>query len=147
MKWVTASQIGKCGELLVQYHLLREGIDSAPMTTDTGIDLLAFSEGRTVSIQVKTSTHHDDETSSWVLWEIPQSCPANYVAIADLEANKGWMVRTSEFLTKGTNAGATRRLLWSTDPRWKSRTSESDFKEVELDKVSPDLFGGSKDTN
>jgi len=29
-------QVGRCGELLVQYKLLKFGIDSAPMTTDYG---------------------------------------------------------------------------------------------------------------
>lgn len=37
----TKSQIGRCGELLVQYHLLKLGIESAPMTTDSGVDRLA----------------------------------------------------------------------------------------------------------
>ena len=33
--------IGKAGELLVQYKLIKYGIDSSPMTTDAGIDLVA----------------------------------------------------------------------------------------------------------
>src|SRR5712692_6750692 len=39
---LTKTQIGRCGEMLVQYHLLRAGIESAPMTTDTGVDLVAY---------------------------------------------------------------------------------------------------------
>jgi hypothetical protein len=35
--------IGAAGELLVQYKLLKQGIDSAAMTTDSGIDLVAYS--------------------------------------------------------------------------------------------------------
>ena len=35
------AQIGKCGELLVQYRLLLLGIEAAPMSTDAGIDLVA----------------------------------------------------------------------------------------------------------
>ncbi len=35
-------QIGKCGELLVQYMLLKHGVESAPLTTDPGIDLVAL---------------------------------------------------------------------------------------------------------
>jgi hypothetical protein len=38
---LTTQRIGRMGELLVQYELLRHGIDSAPMTTDAGIDLVA----------------------------------------------------------------------------------------------------------
>jgi len=33
---LTKAQIGKCGEILVQYRFLRLGIESAPMSTDTG---------------------------------------------------------------------------------------------------------------
>jgi len=35
--------IGAAGELLVQYKLLKHGIDSARLTTDSGIDLVAYS--------------------------------------------------------------------------------------------------------
>ncbi len=35
-------QIGKCGELLVQYLLLKRGIESALLTTDYGIDLIGL---------------------------------------------------------------------------------------------------------
>jgi len=38
-----AAQIGKCGELLVQYQLLLREVESAPLTTDSGIDLVAYS--------------------------------------------------------------------------------------------------------
>lgn len=34
--------IGAAGELLVQFKLLKYGIDSARMTTDAGVDLVAY---------------------------------------------------------------------------------------------------------
>jgi hypothetical protein len=40
---LTAAQIGRCGELLVQLRLLLLGIESAPMSTDVGVDLVAYS--------------------------------------------------------------------------------------------------------
>jgi len=54
---LTTQQIGRLGELLVQFELLRYGIDSAPMTTDAGVDLVAYagSKGRSLTIQVKTN--------------------------------------------------------------------------------------------
>ena len=54
---LTTQQIGRLGELLVQYELLRHGIDSAPMTTDSGIDLVAYSPDKKASftIQVKAN--------------------------------------------------------------------------------------------
>ncbi len=50
-------QIGKAGELLVQYKLLLCGIESAPLTTDAGVDLVAFSTRRqdAVTIQIKSN--------------------------------------------------------------------------------------------
>jgi hypothetical protein len=47
------AQIGRCG----QYRLLLRGIDSAPMSTDVGVDLVAYSPRRVepLSIQVKAN--------------------------------------------------------------------------------------------
>jgi hypothetical protein len=42
MTILTSLQIGRCGELLVQHRLLKLGIESAALTTDTGIDLVAY---------------------------------------------------------------------------------------------------------
>ena len=41
----------------MQYELLRLGIDSSPMTTDSGIDLVAYSpdKRRSFTIQVKAN--------------------------------------------------------------------------------------------
>lgn len=36
------AQIGRCGELLVQCLLLLRGVESAPMSTDSGVDLVAY---------------------------------------------------------------------------------------------------------
>lgn len=54
---MTRHQIGRSGELLVQYKLLLHGIESAPMTTDTGVDLVAFSNrnNKVITVQVKTN--------------------------------------------------------------------------------------------
>ncbi len=145
MKELTSQQVGRCGELLVQYHLLKEGIESAPMTTDSGIDLVAFSSGvaaaKPITIQVKTSRHRSDQTSAWVLWEVPGDCHTDYVAIVDLDRNKAWMLPTQEFLQKGTKAGSNRRLLWSVDSRWKSPHAEADFQRYEIDSIAGSLFG------
>ena len=48
--------IGAAGELLVQYRLIKRGIDSARLTTDSGIDLVMYIPGTTEAhtVQVKT---------------------------------------------------------------------------------------------
>jgi hypothetical protein len=53
---LTTQHIGAAGELLVQYKLLKHGIDSARLTTDSGIDLVAYSpkDNKANTIQVKT---------------------------------------------------------------------------------------------
>jgi hypothetical protein len=50
------AQIGASGVLLIRYRLLKWGIESAPMTTDAGIDLVAFApiEAKAVTIQLKS---------------------------------------------------------------------------------------------
>ena len=49
MKLKTA-QIGRCGELFVQYQLLLRGIESAPMSTDAGVDLVAYAPAKHLAI-------------------------------------------------------------------------------------------------
>ncbi len=53
----STQHIGKSGELLVQYQLLKYGIDSAAMTTDSGVDLVAYSpksvQSYTIQVKIK----------------------------------------------------------------------------------------------
>jgi hypothetical protein len=39
---LSTAQIGRCGELLVQYELLLRGVETAPLSTDAGVDLVAY---------------------------------------------------------------------------------------------------------
>jgi len=54
---MNTQRIGAADELLVQYQLLKAGIDSARMTTDAGGDLMVYAPGdRSAStVQVKTN--------------------------------------------------------------------------------------------
>src|SRR5713226_8644072 len=54
---------GAWGVLLVQQTLLSMGIDSSPMTTDSGIDLLAYDSHskKSFSVQVKTRAGESNE--------------------------------------------------------------------------------------
>lgn len=56
-KTLSTAHIGKAGELLAQLRPLRLGIDSPAMTTDAGVDLVAYSprSRRPRTIQVKTN--------------------------------------------------------------------------------------------
>jgi hypothetical protein len=87
---IRKAQIGRCGELLVQYRLLLCGVESAPMTTDSGVDLVAYSplNGEAVTIQVKTNLKPKPGGGKGKLaldWWLPVNSPAKYVALVNLQ--------------------------------------------------------------
>ena len=91
---LTTQQIGKAGELLVQQRLLRRGIESANLTTDSGIDLVAYVQGHAKTIQVKTNERPKPAggTGGPALdWWVPSTCPADYVALVDLSTDQIWV--------------------------------------------------------
>ena len=95
--------IGKAGELLVQYKLIKYGIDSATMTTDAGIDLVAYSprNNRAYTIQVKTKekpTPGGGKGKLALAWDLKESSPADLVAVTDLSSNSVWLFNHSEFI-------------------------------------------------
>lgn len=94
-------RIGRCGELLVQYKLLRLGIESAPMTTDSGIDLVAFVSAteRAVTIQVKTNAAPLPGGGKGKLslsWWLPENCPADFAVFVDLSSDCAWLFSKAE---------------------------------------------------
>lgn len=98
---VNTQQIGKAGELLVQYKLLLRGIESAPMTTDSGIDLVAFSPRRqaAITIQIKSNLKPKPSGGRGKLaldWWIPDDSPAQLIAVTDLSTDKVWLFTLGE---------------------------------------------------
>jgi len=95
------AQIGRCGELLLQYELLLLGVESAPMSTDAGVDLVAYSPkmARPATIQVKTNLRPKPSggrgKSALDGW-IPDGCPAGLIALVDLSARRIWLLKASE---------------------------------------------------
>ncbi len=149
---LATQQIGKCGELLVQYMLLKHGVESAPLTTDPGIDLVAFPNVRVspkerrkpLTIQVKTSTHHSSAGDKWLLWQIPEDCPADYIATVDLERNKFWLIQTEKFKNYARKTSKGRKRLWWSLPGYESsraKLREDNFREYEMDAAIPEVFG------
>ena len=99
---LTNAQIGKSGELLVQYKLLKYGIESSQLTTDTGIDLVAFSskKEKAFTIQVKTNLNPKPGGGSGKLaldWWLRDNSPADIVALVDLSTDRIWMFLDKEF--------------------------------------------------
>ncbi len=146
MAKLTTRQIGRCGELLVQYVLLKHGIESAPLTTDVGIDLVAYPGigGKPLTIQVKTSSHLGKSNDKWILWQIPDDCPADYVAAVDLIRDKFWLIHTEVFRNKARSTTNGQKRLWWPLPECEykgAKVREEDFKEYEMNTAIRRAFG------
>ena len=99
---ITTQHIGAAGELLVQYKLLKFGIDSAAMTTDSGVDLVAYSpkNKRSFTIQVKTKEQPSQGGGNGKLslvWDLRDSSPAELVAVTDLSTDSVWLFTHAEY--------------------------------------------------
>lgn len=97
----TTAQIGRCGELLVQYRLLKYGVESAAMTTDAGIDLVAYSPQaeRPLTIQVKANLkpkHAGGRGRLALDWWLDEKNTADLVALVDLSTDAVWLFYRSE---------------------------------------------------
>lgn len=86
----TTQHIGAAGELLVQYQLLKLGIDSARLATDSGIDLVVYAPGTgaATTVQVKTVDHAAPSGGRGRLaigWSFPHDTPAQVLAFTFLQ--------------------------------------------------------------
>ena len=154
---LTTVQKGRCGELLAQFMLLKHGIESAHLTTDTGIDLVAYPRTITdgsdwpadkpVTIQVKTSSHRGKgKEEKWVSWTLPDDCPADYVCVVDFERNKLWFFTWADFKAKATHAGKGQLNLWWPPPEddyANAPRHENDFLAYEMDEGIRNAFGST----
>lgn len=124
---LTKAQIGKAGEVLVQYRLLLMGIESAPMTTDTGVDLVAYSLGleQALTVQVKTNLRAKPgggKGKALLNWWIGETVPAQLIALVDLSSESVWLLKRDEFFEIAQQASSGRSQLYVyTDPTVKSK--------------------------
>lgn len=137
------AQIGRSGELLVQYHLLKRGIESAPMTTDAGIDLVAYFPkiARPITIQVKTNlqpTPGGGRGKMVLSWWVSETSPAEWVALVDLETQSIWLISHSELSVIAQQKASGRlHLYFYTDPDAEPRLSNRlarDFDQLLFDR-------------
>lgn len=120
----TTQHIGAAGELLVQYRLLKLGIDSARLTTDSGIDLVVYSPAlyRAVTMQVKTQTAPSPSGGKGALsvgFYFPHDLRAEILAVALLSSDQVWLFTRAEAreLAQQHNAKGNRQLYWYVQPR------------------------------
>ena len=118
----TTAQIGRCGEILVQYRLLRYGVESAPMTTDYGIDLVAYAPEmkRAVTIQVKANLQPKPAGGRGMLaldWWIPEASPAELIALVNLNLDCVWLFSHQELMGLAQQrSGGMLHFYFYTDP-------------------------------
>lgn len=114
---VSNLHIGAAGELLVQYRLLRLGIDSARMTTDSGVDAVAYTSLGARTIQVKANqrfTPAGGTGGASVGFTFPASMPADLLACVLLETEQVWLFeRDRAFsLAQQLSSKGEHRLYW-----------------------------------
>jgi hypothetical protein len=151
-KDLTQAQIGKAGELFVQMQLLLLGIESAPMSTDTGIDLVAYSPAKKVplTIQVKTNLRPKKAGGKGKLhldWWIPDNSPAVLQALVDLSTPQCWLFTNAELKSVAQqHSGGKFHIYMYTDlehkPRNKTRKAfMHEFESFTLSNRSSAAFG------
>ena len=120
---MTTQHIGAAGELLLQYRLLKLGIDSARLTTDAGIDLVVYAPGKAeaTTVQVKTNLAPKPAGGKGQLsrgWNFPQTCPAQLLALVALDSDCVWLftiAEAREFAQQHSPKGI-RKLYWFVEP-------------------------------
>lgn len=149
---LATAQIGKCGELLVQYRLLLVGIESAPMSTDTGVDLVAYSPrlNEAFTIQIKTNLRSKPgggKGKAALDWWVSESVPAALVALVDLSTEKVWLFKREELMALAQQKSSGRvHLYMYTDPSVKPRRPDRmshayEFERFIISNRVTELFG------
>jgi len=143
------AQIGASGVLLIQYRLLKCGIESAPMTTDAGIDLVVYSPKleKAVTVQVKTCLQPKaagGKGRSQLDWWLPRGNPAELIGLVDLESDRAWIFRKQEFESKAQQQTDDRlHLYFYVDPDYATRDGchIRDFEPFKIEHRMSELFG------
>lgn len=140
--------IGAAGELFVQYKLIKRGIDSARLTTDSGIDLVMYIPGtiEAHTIQVKSIIRPfaDGGTGPLVTgWMFPRGCKAEWLAGVDISRDRVWLFPIQEALQHARGNTKDVMLYWRLEePRGTKVGIERDFDAYEFDRVIDRLLGG-----
>jgi hypothetical protein len=144
------ARIGRCGELLVQFRLLKAGIESAAMTTDTGIDLVAYSPKvkQAITIQVKANLDAKPGGGKGHLaldWWLSQLSPAELVALVDVRSERVWLFKHAELLNASQQKPEGRMHFYMyVDPNYSPKHAGTHVREFErylIDCRIKELFG------
>lgn len=146
---LTPAQIGRSGELLVQYRLLSHGIESSAMTTDAGIDLVAYAPAmaRAITIQVKTNLRPKPAGGRGKPafdWWLRDDSPAELVALTELERDKVWLLWHDEFVRMAQQKSSGRLHFYfyvaENHSSQNRRNAEADYRGFELENRINEVF-------
>ncbi len=147
---IKTAQIGQCGVLLLQFELLRNCIVSAPMTTDSGVDLVAYSpkSGKAITIQVKTNKEAKrggGKGRNALDWWISTKNTAQYIAFVDLKSKSIWMFKKDEIPhVAQQKSGGKHHFYMYIDDDVKTRTGNAahcyEFKKFLLENKIHEVF-------
>ena len=125
--------------------------ESAPMSTDTGVDLVAYSPKReeAITIQVKTNLRPKPgggRGKAALDWWIREDTPASLLALVDLSTERVWLFNREEALELAQQRSSGRvHLYMYTDPAakpTKDRLAHSyEFERFMITNRAGDLFG------
>ena len=108
----------------MQYRLVKLGIDSARLTTDSGVDLVAYAPGSASAstIQVKTQAVPSPSGGKGALsvgFFFPDDLRAQMLAVTLLSSDAVWLFTKDEAraLAQQHNARGMRQLYWYLEPR------------------------------
>lgn len=149
---LATAQIGRAGELLVQYRLLLLGIESAPMSTDSGIDLVAYSPKtqKPSTVQIKTNLKPKPgggKGKAALDWWVPEDSPAELIALVDLSEQRLWIFGLDELSHLAQqHSGGRHHIYMYTDPTAKPKKTEKpahvyEFQRYLLENRAHALFG------
>lgn len=147
---MNTQHIGAAGELLVQYRLVKLGIDSARLTTDAGIDLVVYApaDRSALTVQVKTNLGPKPAGGRGPLsraWYFPHACPAQLLALVALDVDAVWIFTIAEArkLAQQHSDRGMRQLYWRRDRVATQTRCEDDMTDYLLDRRAPLLFPSS----
>jgi hypothetical protein len=153
MAKLSTAQIGRSGELLVQYRMLKWAVESAPLTTDTGVDLVAFSPTtkQAITIQVKTNERPKPSGGKGrhgLDWWLREDSPADLVALVDLDTDRVWLFRHDELASRAQQrSGGKLHFYFYVDLTYtpnKTGRHISEFDDFAIEKRMGHIFGISE---